>query len=202
MKAPSRTYTQTQRAESTLATRERLLGAATAAFSAAVYEDVTLAAIAKEAAVSHQTLLNHFESKEGLFAAVVEGIKESIVDRRAAVEPGSVARVIGYLMEQYEEIGDVNARYSMTADRFPLIAEAMRFGRENHREWLAHQLAHRLPRRGRDRERLLSALHAATDVYTWKLLRRDIGLSRAETASTMTMLVEGVLPDGDGTTGA
>ena len=76
MKSASRTYTQTQRAESTLATRERLLGAATAAFSAAVYEDVTLAAIAKEAGVSHQTLLNHFESKEGLFAAVVEDLKE------------------------------------------------------------------------------------------------------------------------------
>ena len=51
----------------------------------------------------------------------------------------------------------------------------------------------------RDRERLLHALHAATDVYTWKLLRRDIGLSRAETAATMTMLVEGVLPAGDDT---
>ena len=52
-------------------------------------------------------------------------------------------------------------------------------------------------RRERERERVLSALHAATDVYTWKLLRRDIGLSQAETAATMTMLVEGVLPDGD-----
>jgi AcrR family transcriptional regulator len=201
MKSASRTYTQTQRAESTLATRDRLLGAATAAFSASVYEDVTLAAIAKEAGVSHQTLLNHFESKEGLFAAVVEDIKESIVDRRAAVQPGSVARVVGYLMEQYEEIGDVNARYSMTADRFPLIADAMNFGRASHREWLELQLGERLPRRGRERERALSALHAATDVYTWKLLRRDIGLSLEETAATMTMLVEGVLRPGGGTSG-
>ncbi len=30
-------------------------------------------------------------------------------------------------------------------------------------------------------ERAVNALHAATDVYTWKLLRRDLGLSRAET---------------------
>ena len=28
-------------------------------------------------------------------------------------------------MAQYEEIGDVNARYAMTGDRFPLVAEAM-----------------------------------------------------------------------------
>jgi AcrR family transcriptional regulator len=193
MKSASRTYTQTQRAESTLATRDRLLGAASAAFSASVYEDVTLAAIAKEAGVSHQTLLNHFESKEGLFAAVVEDIKESIVDRRAAVQPGSVARVVGYLMEQYEEIGDVNARYSMTADRFPLIADAMNFGRASHREWLELQLGERLPRRGRERERALSALHAATDVYTWKLLRRDQGLSRDETFASILKIVEALL---------
>ena len=42
-------------------------------------------------------------------------------------------------MGQYEESGEVNARYAMTAERFPLVADAMRFGRESHREWLAHQ---------------------------------------------------------------
>ena len=199
MKSATRTYVQNQRASSTQATRQRLLTAAEAAFTAAVYEDVTLAAVAKEAGVSHQTLLNHFESKEGLFNAVIEGLKEQIVDRRSEVEPGSVTRVIDYLMSQYEEMGDVNARYAMTAERFPLVAEAIRFGRDSHREWLELQLRQRLPRRKRERERALSALHAATDVYTWKLLRRDIGLSRAETAATMTMLVEGVLPDGDDT---
>lgn len=31
------------------------------------------------------------------------------------------------------------------------------------------------------RRRAIHALHAATDVYTWKLLRRDVGLSRKET---------------------
>ena len=141
MKSATRTYVQSQRASSTQATRERLLTAAEAAFTAAVYEDVTLAAVAKEAGVSHQTLLNHFESKEGLFNAVIEGLKEQIVDRRSEVEPGSVARVIDYLMSQYEEMGDVNARYAMTAERFPLVAEAMRFGRDSHREWLELQLA-------------------------------------------------------------
>ena len=39
----------------------------------------------------------------------------------------------------------------------------------------------------------VNALHAATDVYTWKLLRRDLGLARAETERTIVQLVEGVL---------
>jgi hypothetical protein len=36
-------------------------------------------------------------------------------------------------------------------------------------------------------------LHAATDVYTWKLLRRDLNLNRAETERTLIELAEGVL---------
>ncbi|MEX5710250.1 hypothetical protein AB1484_18560 [Parafrankia sp. FMc6] len=44
-----------------------------------------------------------------------------------------------------------------------------------------------------DRLRGINALHAATDVYTWKLLRRDLRLSRPETTQTMTALVRGVL---------
>ena len=36
------------------------------------FEDVTLAAIASAAGVSHQTVLNHFESKEGVVLAVAE----------------------------------------------------------------------------------------------------------------------------------
>ena len=39
----------------------------------------------------------------------------------------------------------------------------------------------------------INALHAATDVYTWKLLRRDLGLSRAETEKTIVRIVEGLL---------
>ena len=40
------------------------------------YEDVTLAEIARAAAVSHQTVLNHFSSKEGVALAVAELLDE------------------------------------------------------------------------------------------------------------------------------
>lgn len=55
----------------------------------------------------------------------------------------------------------------------------------------------RLPTTPAVRQRAIRALHAATDVYTWKLLRRDLGLSRTETEKTMADLVVGVL---EGTT--
>jgi hypothetical protein len=42
---------------------------------------------------------------------------------------------------------------------------------------------------GPKRRRRLTGLVAITDVYTWKLLRLDLGLSRAETERTLTELI-------------
>ena len=62
-----------------------------------------------------------------------------------------------------------------------------------HQRWIASVFAGDLPGGRSARRRAVNALHAATDVYTWKLLRRDLGLSRRETESTMADLVAGVL---------
>jgi hypothetical protein len=43
----------------------------------------------------------------------------------------------------------------------------------------------------------LAALHAATDIYTWKLFRRDLRLSRSDTEAAMAALVAGVLSASD-----
>jgi len=39
------------------------------------------------------------------------------------------------------------------------------------------------------RERSLNALVALTDVYNWKLLRRDLALDRQEAEATLTAMV-------------
>jgi hypothetical protein len=44
-----------------------------------------------------------------------------------------------------------------------------------------------------ERRRVLLGLHAALDVFTWKLLRRDLGLSQEQTEAQLTDLVLGVL---------
>ena len=45
------------------------------------------------------------------------------------------------------------------------------------------------------RRRVVLALLAATDVYVWKLLRRDFRVDRKIVESTMQRLVRGVLLD-------
>ena len=50
--------------------------------------------------------------------------------------------------------------------------------RASHQAWLERIFSDRLPKTPGARRRAIHALHAATDVYTWKLLRRDLRLSR------------------------
>jgi hypothetical protein len=86
----------------------------------------------------------------------------------------------------------------MLDHRIPAVKNAMDFARASHQTWLAEVFADRLPTARAARRRKLSALHAATDVYTWKLLRRDFGLSRRATQDVMTDMVEAIL-DSKGT---
>jgi hypothetical protein len=44
-----------------------------------------------------------------------------------------------------------------------------------------------------ERRRVLIGLHAALDVFTWRLLRRELGLSQKRTEQQLTDLVLGVL---------
>ena len=72
----TRTYTMDARADGVASTRRRICRAARALFLEKAVEDVTLASIAAAAGVSHQTVLNHFESKEGVIIAVAELLRE------------------------------------------------------------------------------------------------------------------------------
>jgi hypothetical protein len=66
-------------------------------------------------------------------------------------------------------------------------------GRHMHREWVRSTFASVVD----GREDLLDLLVVATDVYTWKLLRRDRGHSRATTEERMKALVRAVTGDGE-----
>jgi AcrR family transcriptional regulator len=189
---PTRSYTMTSRADATAATRDRILRAAQQLFFDRWYEDVTLAAIAEAAGVSHQTVLNHFESKEGVAVATAEVIERETIERRAAM-PGDVDGAIRALVGEYERFGDANARWAASAERLDGLAQLLDVARANHRDWLERTFDDRLPRGAETRRRAVDALHAATDVYTWKLLRRDLHLGRDEAETTMAELVRGVL---------
>ena len=190
---PSRGYDMTTRGEAAASTRDRIVRAGADLLREQRFEDVTLAAIARAAGVSHQTVLNHFGTKEGVANAAADVLVAETEDLRAGAVPGDVRGAVRIVVDQYEHSGDANVRWAMSAERLGSLAARIDEARTFHQQWLARVFAEDLAREVSARRRAVNALHAATDVYTWKLLRRDLGLSRRETENTMADLVSGVL---------
>ena len=108
---------------------------------------------------------------------------------------GDIAGAIENLIEHYEEIGDLAMLLLRQEERVPPFAEVTTSGKQFHAEWVARVFAPWLDEHPDAARRLLLAqLIAICDVYTWHLLRRQSGLSRAETQRALIELVKGVLP--------
>jgi AcrR family transcriptional regulator len=193
MPGSSRNYTMQARARAVEDTRNRIVTAARDAFVNQRYEQVTLAAVARHAGVTQQTLLNHFSSKEGLFLAFIDVVAVEITDLRGVVEPSDIAGTVAALMRQYEVLGDANVRLAAAAEIIPNGAEIADGARRLHAQWLEGIFADRLPMKGPAHRRAIAALYAITDVGTWKLLRRDLRHSRAETSEILQTLIRSVL---------
>jgi AcrR family transcriptional regulator len=185
------------RTEAKAATRDRIAHATLPLLLNWAYEEVTLESIAEAAGVSHQTVLNHYGSKEGAALAAIELLREQTDHVRQQARGGDVASVVAALMTQYERFGDANVRWAMAGERLGRLGSLVRAARRAHHDWLQRVLANRLPASANERRRTVNALHAVTDVYTWKLLRRDLSLGRAETERTMATMVEALLEPED-----
>lgn len=183
----------TTRGVGAASTRDKIARAALGLLMEQSIEDITLGEIARAAGVSHQTVLNHFGTKEGVAGAAADLIMLETEDLRASAVPGDLRGAVRIVVEQYEQSGDSNVRWAMSAERLGSLAPRIDQARAYHQEWLTRVFADSLPREKSARRRTINALHAATDVYTWKLLRRDLELSRRETEKTMADLVAGIL---------
>lgn len=178
------------RAAAVEATRDRILEVACEAFRSEWYEDVTVRAIAEQAGVALQTVLNHFRTKEELCAAALERSGDRIERARFSVEPGDLDAAVALLVDDYEDNGDATIRNLAVEDRFPAVRASIARGRAGHAKWVQHAFPEALRGlRGAARERRAAQLIAVTDVYTWKLFRRDRGLDRDQTVLAMAELV-------------
>lgn len=194
MKSVTRhSYTMGARAEAVAETRDRIARAMLKLALAQPFEDITLVAIAHAAGVSHQTVLNHFESKEGVAVAAAQVLAQDTGAARAKAKPVDLADAIAVLVGEYERIGDANVRWAMSSERLGSLAALLDEARVGHQAWLMRMFGEMLPRARQAQRRAILALHAATDVYTWKLLRRDLRLTRQETEAVITELVKGIV---------
>jgi AcrR family transcriptional regulator len=179
-----RAYSMELRAAAAEATRERILEAAADAFLEHWYDDVTIASVAKRAGVSGQTVINHFGGKEQLAAAAYDRVGEQIVAKRYSPAAGDIPALLDALVDDYETTGDAVVRLLALEERMPSLQPLLARGRASHREWVETMFG---------APELTPELVVATDVYTWKLLRRDQGLSRKNTLASMLKIVQALL---------
>jgi AcrR family transcriptional regulator len=189
----ARTYRMTARAAGAARTAEQLIGAMQALFVELPFHEITLERVAERAGVTLQTLLRRFGSKNGLVAAAsAEGLARVEAQRREAA-PGDARGAAKNLLDHYESWGSVSLRLLAQEDGFPEIAAVARSGRATHVAWVERVFADDLKRRrGRARAILRAQLIAVCDVYVWKILRRDLGMSRADAERALLGMIEGV----------
>lgn len=182
------------RAEAAQKTRERIVDAAVELFLTRWYDEVTLRDVASSSGVALQTVVNHFGSKDQLVADGVERLHAGVETQRGAATPDDLEGALSILVEHYELTGEAAIRALAMEERVPALRPVLDRGRRFHREWVERIFASALAGSpaGPDREQALAARVAALDVYVWKLLRRDVGLSPADTAQVMLDLVAGL----------
>ena len=177
MSQQSRPYRQTLRAAGTEDLKRRIVDAFDLAMRDRSMDDITLDQIAAAAGTTRQTVIRLFGGKDGLVAAFVENFGRGVKGRRVLPAHALPEHVAEALFADYEAIGDFVIRMLAQEDRHPVLSIWHNIGRATHRAWIAGCFADALPADTSARKRLVTQLVIAGDVYTWKLLRRDIKLS-------------------------
>lgn len=189
---PARSYTMRARAESTTRTREQILDAVIALSEERLSVEIILADVAARAGVTVQTVLRHFGSRQGLFEQA-QARRVARVRAERATPVGDPASAVRTIVAFYDRLGEWSLRLQAQEHSDELSRQTVVLGRRVHREWVEEVFAPQLIAR-RDRKELVDMLVVATDLLTWKILRRDGRMDRSTTCKRMLRLVRAVLP--------
>ena len=178
-----RTYESAVRADAARATRDRIVRSAVDLAYERGDIEMTLDQIAARAGTTVRTIMRQFGSRDAVVEAGIElGSAEVAAERR---EPdGDRDLGIRLLVEHYEKRGGFVLR--LLASELPGAQRVTASGRLLHRDWVENVFA-------THDEAVVDMLVVATDVYAWKLLRLDRGLSAAATTDRMRVMTESIL---------
>lgn len=113
-----------------------------------------------------------------------------ILELRSPADGRSLEAAVGAPVTHYDRDGDTVLYLIAQEHPFESIKDIVDTGRTVHREWLVHH-CFRFSRGKND----VIACHtsiAATALYTWKLFRRDLGLSQDEVVAAVLELLNGL----------
>jgi AcrR family transcriptional regulator len=194
--AKTRPYRLGARAQAAEVTGDRILDCATEVFWERPSDQVSLDEVAGRAGVSVRTVIRRFGGKQGLLAAAAAREAERERGGRARAPVGDVEAAVEVLLDHYEAAGDRVLKMLAEEQHVPGLIAVVDMGRRVHRDWCARVFAPGLAGLdGVDRQRRLAQFVAVCDVYTWKLLRRDAGLSRRQTTLAIVELLTPMLEE-------
>jgi AcrR family transcriptional regulator len=178
------------RAAAAEATRRRILEAVVALLKNRFRSEIRLEDVAEGAQVTVQTIINIFGNRSGLLDEAFAILLQRLREQRLRAQPGNLKEAVSALLDHYEQFGDLVVR-NLAGRADP---EFIEIGRAGHRHWVQRQFAAQIEKIDPKRRRsLVDGLVCVCDVYTWKLLRRDIGRSRPETEKTILSMVEAIV---------
>lgn len=193
-KKPKRQYQMSKRAESSAQTAQAIFDATTQLWHERPLAEITLDAIAEIAGVSVRTIIRRYGSKEELFETCIQNDATDKETKRDRAIVGDVEGALSHLLTDYEEHGDAMVRTLAVEEQLEIAQRVLKAGREYHRDWCAKIFAPYLPGTASDSyNEMLMAFVAATDLYLWKLLRRDLNYDLATTKATFLRLVNGLI---------
>ena len=183
----------TLRAQGVEDTRRRILQAAFDLHTEKHAATIALDDVAERARVSVQTVLRHFGSRDGLLQATAEHARQEVAEERRAT-PGDTAAAVRAVLDHYERRGAATLMLLAQETDDPVIRGITDQGRALHRRWVQEVFGPQLGALEDDeRASTEDLLVVATDLYTWKLLRHDRGLGRAEVEQRMNHLLSALL---------
>ena len=182
----------TARAAKAEATKSRIRVSAMELYSQQPIEDFTLEAVADHAGTTVQTILRTFGSKDELvYAALAEMAAGGVF--LGPAPPGDIKEAVSAFFDIYESVGDLVMQRLNEERHRPALKPTLDQGRDNHRDGVKTVFAPQLERlHGASRAQLLTMLVVITDVYVWKLLRRDMALSRPAAEAIVRNMILGV----------
>ncbi|HVW82267.1 MAG TPA: TetR/AcrR family transcriptional regulator [Mycobacteriales bacterium] len=181
----------TARAQAAEKTAQDIADAMLRLFGSSPYEQIRLEDVATAAGVTVQTVLRRFGSKAALMCAVVERELAVIANERAAAETGSLEQVIDELVRHYERYGELILKMYREAPLVEGLPELAAAGRAQHLRWCQTAFAARVKADldPTTRKRRVAQFTAVCDATTWRILRKDRGLSAAQTCRALSELV-------------
>ena len=198
MNSQTRKYDGSKRQAQAEARRLNILKCAAELLAATNGDEFRLEDVAQAAGVSVQTILRAFGSKDGLVIATLESVAPDAVDFTsfANIDIDDLDAFVRTVFSVYDKIGDLVIHALAEEHRSPEFQRSLDVGRSYHVEWVSQVFAPYIARRpAKDRPVLFRALMTATDIYVWKILRRDEALSFDDTVATVVFTLKSLIQE-------